>query len=195
MASINASPEPAERLESLLQLQALGRVPRLGWLLAGLQQAESVAAHSHLAALLALHLAPQCVPALDGPRTAALLAVHDGPEALLGDWPALAKELLPPGAKAQAEGRAALRLFRPLGPAVEALFAEFAAQASPESRLARACDRLALALCRLAYRRAGASGLDQFLPGLRALDLDEFPPAKSLLQEILATEPAGGTPA
>lgn len=177
-------------MAALLALQGLGRLPRLGWLQAGQSQAESVAAHSHLASLLALHLAPELEPPADGPRAAALAALHDGPEALLGDWPALAKELLPAGAKARAEQAAAERLFGPLGSEVLALYAEFAAQASREARLARACDRLALALCRLAYRRGGASGLDHFLPGLRALDLSEFPPAARLLAEILAAEPA-----
>lgn len=189
MASIDPHPAPAGRLESLLALQGLGRVPRLGWLLAGQQQAESVAAHSHLAGLLALHLAPQCRPALDGPRVAALLAVHDAAEALLGDWPRSAKELLPAGAKEEAERRAAARLLGPLGGPMEALFAEFSAQATPEARLAKACDRLALGLCRLAYRRAGAAGLDGFLPGLRDLNLGEFAPAQALLAEILAAEP------
>jgi putative hydrolase of HD superfamily len=189
MASTRPDPAETPRLWALLALQGLGRLPRLGWLQAGQSQAESVAAHSHLASLLALHLAPELDPPADGPRTAALAALHDGPEALLGDWPALAKEVLPAGAKAEAERAAAARLFSPLGPAIGQLYAEFTTQATREARLAKACDRLALALCRLAYRRAGAAGLDGFLPGLEALDLSEFPPAARLLAEILALEP------
>ena len=62
---------------------------------------------------------------------------------------------------------------------------EFAAGTTREARFVRACDRLHLGVRLVGYVRAGARGLGEFVPGLEALDLAEFPPCEELRREIL----------
>lgn len=182
-------------LAALEPLLALDRLPRTGWLLAGIGAPESVAAHSLGTALVALALAPRVRPALDLERAMALAVVHDVPEALLTDLPRCAAELLPAGVKAEAERRAAERLLAPLAPEALALFREFAAGATREARFVRLCDKLHLGLRWLGYRREGARGLEGFRAGLMALECAEFAPCAELQAELLAAAGApGGNP-
>ena len=169
-------------LDELLPLLALERLPRTGWLLAGVRQPESIAAHTLGTALVALTLGPRVDPPLDVEHALALALVHDVPEALLTDLPRSAAELLPPGAKAAAEGRAAQRL---LGPEGQALFREFAGGETREARFVRLCDKLQLGLRWLGYLREGARGLEEFRPGLVQLACAEFEPCARLRDELL----------
>jgi len=169
-------------LAELLPLLALERLPRTGWLLAGIRQPESIAAHTLGTALVALNLGPRVRPALDVEHALALALVHDVPEALLTDLPRAAAELLPPGAKASAELRAAERLLAPAG---LALFREYTAGATREARFVRLCDKLQLGLRWLGYLREGARGLEEFRPGLAQLACDEFEPCAELRDELL----------
>lgn len=175
-----------DTLAALLALGALEHLPRTGWLQHGIGEAESVAAHVLGAVHVALALAPRVEPAVDVDRVVALVAVHDAPEALLGDLPLGAAERLPPDAKAQAERRAAEDLLSPLSSEARARWEEYAAGATREARLARLCDKLQLGLRLLAYVRAGRRGLDDFRAVLADLDAAEFPPAEALRRELLA---------
>ena len=173
------------RLEALLQLLPLDRLPRSGWTLAGVPQPESIAAHSLGTALVALALGPRVEPALDVDRSAALAVLHDAPEALLTDLPKRAGELLPAGAKAAAEARAAEALLTPLSQPALARFAEYRDQETREARFVRLCDKLHLGVRLVGYARAGARGLEDFRAGLETLDCDGFAPCEELRREIL----------
>jgi putative hydrolase of HD superfamily len=173
-------------LAALLPLLALDRLPRTGWLLAGVNAPESVAAHSLGTALVALALGPRVRPPLEVDRCVALAVLHDAPEALLTDLPRAAAECLPEGAKAAAERRAAERLLGPLSGQAAARFAEFHAQETREARFVRLCDQLHLGLRWLGYRREGARNLGEFRAGLERLACAEFAPCAELRAEILA---------
>ena len=173
-------------LASLLRLQSLQDLPRTGWIQRGIRQPETVAGHVLGVAHLVLALGPRVDPPLDCERALALVLVHDAPEALLGDLPRTAAELFPPGAKREAETRAADRLLGPLSDFARARFEEYQAGATREARFARACDRLQLGVRLLAYRRAGAGGLEEFEETLAGLDCAEFAPVRGLRDELLA---------
>ena len=173
-------------LDSLLRLTALDRLPRTGWLQAGLPQAESVAAHSTGVALLALALGPRIEPPLDTERAVALAVVHDAPEALTGDLPRSGSRHLPEGAKQSMERGAAEELLGPLGPTSLALWGEYVAGETREARFARLCDKLHLGLQLLAYTRAGARIPESFETGLAALDCAEFAACGELQQSLVA---------
>ncbi len=169
-------------LENLLRLCALDRLPRTGWVLAGVPQPESVAAHSLGVALTALFLGPRVEPALAVERAVTLAIVHDAPEALLTDLPRTATRLLGPQAKARAEDRAAEDLLA--GPGREA-FAEYRAQLTREARFVRLCDRLHLGLQVLRYGREGTHLPPDFRTGLEALDCSEFEPCQELQRDLI----------
>jgi putative hydrolases of HD superfamily len=172
-------------LAALLPLLALDRLPRTGWLLAGVASPESIAAHSLGTALVVLTLGPRLQPPIDVDRAVRLAVLHDVPEALLTDLPRSASECLPPGAKAEGERRAAERLLTPLSPLALAGFDEFRAQATREARFVRLCDQLHLGLRWLGYRREGARNLDEFRAGLERLACGEFAPCAELCAELL----------
>lgn len=178
---------PSEpELDRLIALLALEALPRTGWLQAGLRDVESIAAHSHGVSTLALLLAPSVEPELDVDRCVALCVVHDAPEALIGDVPRAAGELLPEGAKAAAERGAAGRLLGRRGDPARERFEEYAAGATREARFARLADKLHLGLRALTYARAGARDLERFRDGLTHLDCSEFAPLENLREAILA---------
>jgi len=179
-------------LEALLPLLSLDRLPRTGWLVAGVANPESVAAHSLGTALVVLALGPRVAPALDVDRAVGLAVVHDAPEALLTDLPRSAVECLPPGAKAAGERKAAERLLAPLSSLAWERFEEFRAQETREARFVRLCDQLHLGLRWLGYRREGARVPGGFRNGLEALRCGEFQPCAELCAEILAAENALG---
>lgn len=105
--------ENTSLLDLLLELQALDRVPRMGWVLRGVPEAESVAEHSFHVALLVWLLAPR-LPEVDAGRAVGMALLHDLAEVRFGDLPRVAARYLPAGAKATAETAAEAELLAPL---------------------------------------------------------------------------------
>jgi putative hydrolase of HD superfamily len=172
-------------LDALLCLQSLQDLPRTGWIQRGIRSSETIAGHILGTCELVLALGPRVDPPLDTDRAVALAVVHDAPEALLGDLPRTASELLPEGAKRTAEEHAARRVLGPLSDLALARFAEHAGGETREARFARVCDRLQLGVRLLGYRRSGLDGLQDFEVTLRELDCGEFAPARALQAELL----------
>lgn len=188
---------PEDRLEALLQLAALDRLPRTGWALRGVPAPESIAGHALAVAHLVLTLAPEVEPPLRLDRALAMALVHDAPEAWTGDLPSPAGRLLPDGAKAAMEQAVAERGLGPLGEEAMTAWNEHEEGATREARLVRLCDRLQLGIELLRLRRLGLGGLDEFRAVVEELDCAAFAPAEALRQELLralaATE--GSAPA
>lgn len=152
-------------LSLLLRANGLKTLPRTGWALRGVAAPESVAAHAHGTALVALALLDLVDEPLDRARTLAMAALHDLPECVTGDWPAAAGRLLPPGAKAATEGAALASLLDglPFAGAWRDLWREYDERRTPEARLVRDADRLDLLLQALVYERTtGHGGLGEF---------------------------------
>lgn len=149
----------------LLAANALKTAPRTGWALRGVASPESVAAHSHgvaLVALLLLEIVPQ---PLDRARALAMAVLHDLPESVTGDLSLGASRLLPAGAKRAAEERALRELLEgtPCAESWLALWRELEDRHTPESRLVRDADRLDLLLQALVYERTtGNRCLEEF---------------------------------
>jgi putative hydrolase of HD superfamily len=174
------------QLDTLVALLALDRLPRTGWILRGVADPESVAAHSFGTALVALALGPAIEPPLNVDRAVSLALIHDTPEVCMGDIPRTGAELLPAGAKSSAEKRAFAQVLAPLSDYAEERGWEFQVQETRESRFARLCDKLQLGVRLLGYVQAGARGLGEFREGLEGLDCAEFGPCGALRDEILA---------
>ncbi|MDZ4772830.1 MAG: HD domain-containing protein [Planctomycetota bacterium] len=173
-------------LDALLALQPLHDLPRTGWILRGIKDPESVGDHVLSTAFLVLTLGPRVDPAIDVERALAMAVLHDVPEALTGDLPRSASELLPKGVKHAAEDLAASRLIAPLSGLALERWQEYRAQSTREARFARTCDRLQLGLRLVAYVRAGHRGLDEFRTTVAEVDCTEFPAATAFKSEILA---------
>jgi len=159
-------------LQMLQAAATLKRLPRTGWLLAGVAQAESVADHSWATALLALTLAAWVnrdptayglAEPLDAGRVAQIAVVHDLAECVVTDLPRRATQLLGKDVKHQAEAQALAQLTRDL-PVVDfvALWQEYSELATPEGRLVHDADKLEMVHQALAYEQAGNQNLGEF---------------------------------
>ncbi len=133
----------ADQLRFLLEMDALKRVERRTRLTDG-SRLENSAEHSWHAALFALVLAEHAPAGVDLARVIAMLLVHDVVEVDAGDV-SVYDEAGQTG-RAERERLAAGRLFGLLPPdqeaALRALWEEFEARETPDSRFANAMDRL-----------------------------------------------------
>ncbi len=156
----------------------LKRLPRTGWLLAGVQPCESVADHTCATALLALGMAAtiNAAPAahglaqpLDTGRVVSLALLHDLAEAVLTDLPKRSSNLLGADVKHAAEAQTMATLTADLanGADFAQLWREYDAASTPEARLVRDADKLEMVHQALHYAQRGQRNLDEFWLGHR----------------------------
>ncbi|MEZ4767062.1 MAG: HD domain-containing protein [Caldilineales bacterium] len=157
-------PQAVARLA--MQIPALKRTPRTGWLIRGVApgEVESVAAHTAGVGLVALLLAELVDVPVDRGRLLSICLLHDLAEAAIGDLPRPALRYFDPGVKIEAEARALRDMLDGLPFAAEwlALWQEFEDAVTVEARLARDADRLDMLLQADAYHAAGRRGLVDF---------------------------------
>ena len=131
-------------------------VLRQGWVNAGVDAPESVAAHSWGMAVLALKLCPDD---LNLEHVLKLCLVHDLPEVIVGD-------LTPADDRTTkaADERAAMH---ELAPEWVALFDEYEQQSTPEAMFVRRLDKLDMALQAKVYMDRSDLDLSQFIESAR----------------------------
>ena len=144
--------------EKLLAYMGLKDVLRQGWVNAGVEQPESVAAHSWGMAVLALKLCPQH---LDLTRVLTMCLVHDLPEVVVGD-------LTPSddrSTKAEDERAAMVNL----APEWVEIFDEYEAQSTEEAVFVRSLDKLDMALQANVYMSRTGLDLAPFIESAKAV--------------------------
>ena len=131
-------------------------VLRQGWVNAGVESPESVAAHSWGMAVLALKLCPDHLN-LEPVRK--LCLVHDRPEVVVGD-------LTPQDdvSTKSADERAAMEQ---LAPEWVPLFDEYEQQTTPEAVFVKSLDKLDMALQAKVYMTRSDLDLSQFIESAR----------------------------
>jgi putative hydrolase of HD superfamily len=148
-------------LEMLLELQVLDRVPRMGYVLRGVPEPESITEHSWHVGFLVWALGSR-IEGLDRLRALEIALVHDLAEVRTGDLPRVAKRYFAPGTQEAAERDVVGELLGPLGERAGELLAEYRAAETREARLVKACDKLQLMIKVAAYERWGAGWLSEF---------------------------------
>lgn len=151
----------------------LKRLPRTGWLLAGVNPVESIADHSFATTLLALQLA-QAVnieypkQGLDAPlnieRVLRIALLHDLGESVLTDLPKRTSQMIGEDVKHAAEEKAWRMLDESpnrTGSLYEA-WVEYAEGKSNEARLVKDADKLEMLHQALRYASAGNRNLADF---------------------------------
>jgi len=153
----------AERVITLFeQIHPLDRVPRAGYLLRGVTEPESVAAHSHFVALMALLYCEEFPDAYDKGRVLAMALVHDLSEARLMDIPMPYADAYLSDAKHHAEQAILENLLEGFPPHLARLHEEFAAATTPEARLLRGIDKAQMMIKVICYEREKRGGLEEF---------------------------------
>lgn len=142
--------------DTLMAYLGLKDVLRQGWVNAGVDAPESVAAHSWGMAVLALKLCPED---LSLEHVLKLCLVHDLPEVIVGD-------LTPQDdvSTKSADERAAMEQ---LAPEWVALFDEYEHQTTPEAVFVKKLDKLDMALQAKVYMERSELDLNQFIDSAR----------------------------
>ena len=135
----------------------LKKLPRAGWLLAGITAPESVAGHSFRVAVLAYIIAVQ--EGANPERAAALGLFHDFPETRTGDVPSVGRPYVRTTDPNTVIADQTAALPAPLAAHITALIAEHESaktpDATPESRCSRDADKLELLLQAREYQSQG----------------------------------------
>jgi putative hydrolase of HD superfamily len=139
----------------LYELGLLKRLPRAGWLVAGIDQPESVAEHSFRTAIIGYLLAG--IEGADPARTALLCLFHDTQESRIGDVPLVGKRYVVTAPNPQVTADQVAGFPEEIGEAVRALVDGYERQDSAEARLARDADKLE---CLIQAREYQAQGHD-----------------------------------
>lgn len=142
-------------LALLLRANQLKLVPRSGWVMRGIADAESVSDHSFGVAFIALILAQMLERSIDMSKLLTIALLHDLPEAVLSDIPSPASRYLSSAAKREAERDVLSALLQevPKGGQWQVWWREYEEQTSIEGRLVRDADRLDMLLQAYVYEQ------------------------------------------
>lgn len=160
--------ESSKTIHFLAEMLRLKAVPRMGWLMRGVRDVESVADHSFGVAFISMLLADQAQTQGLEPDTEKVLRMallHDLTEARTGDLPATIKRFFDKSALNDADERIADEMLSGLGAIGEEyllLWREYEERTSLESRIVKAADKLDLLLQACEYEKGGASNLHEF---------------------------------
>lgn len=172
----------AHLLDSLLELQMLDQLPRVGYSLRGVGAPESVAEHVFHTTFLVWAVG-RAAEGLDLAKALEIALLHDLAEIRLGDLPRTAAAYFPAGAKASAERRILEDLLAPL-PGCANTLQDYQEGASREARLVVACDKLQLLVKAFAYARTGQLGMAEFFKGIEKFDDAGFATLRDLVEEL-----------
>jgi len=132
-------------------------LPRAGWLLAGIRDPESVAAHSFRVGVLAYIIAD--LEDVDSDRAATLGLFHDLPETRIGDVPSVGRPYVATTAAQVVAADQVAELPDRLAAHISALIDEHegakTAAGTPESRCSRDADKLDCLLQAMEYQAQG----------------------------------------
>jgi len=134
----------------------LKHVLREGWVRAGVESPESVAAHSWGMSVLAMHLCPD---KLDKMRVLEMCLVHDLPEVEVGD--------LTPHDDTSTKSEDEHRAMERLAPHWIHLFEEYEAGLTEEAKFVKYLDKLDMALMARIYEGSQGLDLSEFIASAR----------------------------
>jgi 5'-deoxynucleotidase YfbR-like HD superfamily hydrolase len=161
-------PKASGLINFLAELMRLKSTPRIGWLLRGVRDVESVAAHSFGVAVIAMLLADRARARgidVNVERLLRMALLHDLTETRTGDLPSTIKRYFGKSAIKAADEAIAKEVFNELGDLSESyleLFLDYEHRVSVESRLVKAADKLDLLVQSREYEKGGARSLQEF---------------------------------
>jgi putative hydrolase of HD superfamily len=147
--------------DELMALLELKSVMRTGWVRAGVEQPESVAAHSWGMAVLALRL---CPPELDIQTVLIYCLIHDLPEIIVGD--------LTPHDDRSTKAADEHAAMKKLAPQWLEAFETYERQDTPEATFVHQLDRLDMGLQAHIYQNSSELDLNEFLKSAKSVVSD-----------------------
>lgn len=153
----------AERIiDVLMDLDPLSALPRTGWLLRGVSDVETVAAHSYGVAVVVMFLVDALRAdgqTVDGERALRMALLHDAAEAKTGDVPMPHKT---PAMSAALHALEKAIVDDMLPPTHAALWLEAEAEGTLEARIVKAADKIQMMVKVHTYEQQGRGLLYEF---------------------------------
>src|SRR5215218_3012145 len=137
----------------LYEMGLLKRYKRTGWMIAGIDNPESIAEHSFRTAIIGYLLA--VMEGADPAKTAALCLFHDTQETRIGDVPSVGKGYVVTAPNPEVTADQVASFPPEIGGAVREVVDEYESQSSPEARVARDADKLECLLQAREYQDQG----------------------------------------
>jgi putative hydrolase of HD superfamily len=172
----------AERLESF---------PRSGWIACGVDQPESVAAHVHGVALIAMWIGDHVDDDVDTERLLRIALLHDIGEALMTDLPWPVKRFVDPEAVADGEARAADTVLEDAPAAWRASVRAYRELDSLEARIVKASDRIQMLCKSLQYRSQNRGDVERFWQVERNFEDYGIPLVRRVLDRLVEMHESG----
>jgi putative hydrolase of HD superfamily len=152
-----------ERVLGLFEIiHPLDQVKRAGYILRGVSEPESVAAHSHFLSVLTLLMCDEYPGGFDKDKALTIALTHDLCEAQLMDIPMPAADAHLRDAKDAAEQAITEQLFEGFDEKYGRYHAEFMEASTPEARLVRGLDKAQMMMKIYMYQREGKGRLQEF---------------------------------
>ena len=148
--------------DNLLEMLELKQLSRTGWVRSGVENPESVAAHSWGMAVLALRLAPK---ELNLERVLSLCLVHDLPEVRVGD--------LTPHDDTSNKAELEHKAMSEMAPEWLSLFEEYEAGKTAEAKFVKQIDKLDMGLQAIMYQTKQLVSLEEFIESAKSKISDE----------------------
>ena len=148
--------------DSLIEMLLLKQLPRTGWVRSGINNPESVAAHSWGMAILALKLIPD---GLDLAKVLSMCLVHDLPEVRVGD--------LTPHDDISTKAQDEYKAMQEMAPEWLELFVEYEQGETAEARFVKQIDKLDMGLQALHYQNETNTDLNEFTLSAKSKISDE----------------------
>ncbi|HIA46770.1 MAG TPA: HD domain-containing protein [Candidatus Hydrogenedentes bacterium] len=143
-------------------IHPLDQVKRAGYILRGVPEPESVAAHSHFLAVLTLLMCDEYPEDFNKEKGLAIALTHDLCEAQLMDIPMPVADAHLKDAKDEAEQAITEKLFEGFDAKYGLYQAEFLEASTPEAKLVRGLDKAQMMLKISMYQQEGKGRLKEF---------------------------------
>lgn len=154
--------DPDALLRLLSRADRLEALPRTGWIVCGVQNPESIAAHSYGVALTALWIAEHLDQPIDLALVMRIALVHDLGEAILTDLPWPVKHHVGSGPVADAESRAARLVLSDAPDSWIGAHRDYESRSCLEARVVKAADRIQMLHKALTYDRQRRGDTSRF---------------------------------
>jgi putative hydrolase of HD superfamily len=167
-------------LRCLMELHSLSKIPRTGWILAGVTNPETVGEHSFETAIFAYVLAKHSNIPFNMEKAFLMALFHEVGEARITDLPRRSKDYIGK-AKNPGERQAAIDILHGMSDEIVPLLDELHAKQSPEARLVEAAEELQIIFKAMVYAKENRGDMSEYM-----LDVKKYQSLGIDIAQILA---------